>query len=161
MALKVFNGVPVADAKLLLNKMNSTAQKVQLGSVLQSQRGALRCTYDFAVNGGAVGTVNLKDPDGNDATLPISAIVTQVYIDEVTNVTSGGAATVSVGANTTTDLLAATAIASFSGIIAGVPVGTAATMVKLTAARTLTASIATAALTAGKLNIFVEYVVST
>jgi hypothetical protein len=160
MALKVFNDVPVADAKLYLNKMNSTAQKIQLGSVLQNQRGALRATYDFAVQGGGIGTVNLKDADGNDATLPDKAIVTQVYVDEVTNVTSGGSPTIAFGANTTTDLLGATAIASFTGIIAGVPTGTAATMVKLTAARTLTATIATATVTAGKLNVFVEYVVS-
>lgn len=160
MAIKVLNGVPVADTKNLLNKMNSTAQKIRLGSMLEGQRGVLRATYNFAVQGGAVGTVNLKDSDGNDATLPIGAIVTQVYIDEVTNVTSGGSATIALGANTTTDLIGATAIASFSGIIAGTPTGSAASMVKLTAARTLTATIGTAAITAGKLNVFVEYVVS-
>lgn len=161
MALKVLNGVAIAGAKDLLNKMNSTAQLLRLGSLIEGQQGALRATYDFAVQGGAIGTVNLKDSDGNDATLPIGAIITQVYIDEVTNVTSGGSATIAFGANTTTDLIGATAIASFTGIIAGTPTGTAATMVKLTAARTLTATIGTAAVTAGKLNVFVEYVVST
>jgi hypothetical protein len=44
--------------------------------------------------------------------------------------------------------------------VAGIPVGTAATSVKLTAERTLTVSIATAALTAGKFVALVEYTVS-
>lgn len=160
MALKGFNGVSPANTKNLLQKMNSTAQLVRLGSILQGQVGVIRCTYDFAIQGGAIGTVNLRDPDNALATLPDKAIITQVFIDEVTNVTSGGSATIALGANTTTDLLGATAIASFTGVIAGVPTGTAATMVKLTAARTLTATIGTAAITAGKLNVFVQYVVS-
>ncbi|MFN9974319.1 MAG: hypothetical protein ACK58T_30930 [Phycisphaerae bacterium] len=160
MALRVRNGVSEANAKNLLNKMNSTAQLVRLGSHLQGQRGTLRATYDFAIQGGAIGTVNLRDSDNQLATLPDKAIVLQVYIDEVTNVTSGGSATIAVGLNTTTDLLGATAIASFTGIIAGVPTGTAATMVKATAARTITATIGTAAVTAGKLNVFIDYVIS-
>lgn len=161
MALKTLNDTVAADMKILLNKMNSTAQKIRLGTLLEGQKGCLRCTYDFAVQGGAVGTVDLVDPDGNDATLPDNAIITRVFIDEVTNVTSGGAATIAIGANTTTDLLGATAIASFTGIIAGVPDDAVGNMVKLTADRTLTATIATAAVTAGKLEIFVEYVLST
>lgn len=161
MALKVLNDNPIADTKILLNKMNSTAQKIRLGDLIEGQQGCLRATYDFSVLGGAVGTVNLLDPSGNAATLPDKAIVTQVYIDEVTNVTSGGSATIAIGLNTTTDLIGATAIASFTGIIAGTPTGTAATMVKATAARTITATIGTAAVTAGKLEVFIEYVVST
>lgn len=131
-----------------------------LGSLVNKKRGCLKCSWDFSVQGGAVGTVNLLDDDGNPAVLPINAIITQVYTDEVTNVTTSASGTLSLGANTTTDLLGATAAATFAGIQAGVPVGTAATMVKCTAARNLTASIATGALTAGKLNVFVEFVIS-
>jgi hypothetical protein len=54
------------------------------------------------------------------------------------------------------DLLAATAIAGFSGITAGIPVGTAATAVKATVDSKVVATIAVAALTAGKLNVYLE-----
>ena len=49
---------------------------------------------------------------------------------------------------------------TLSGVVAGIPVGTAATAIKLTAERTLSVAIATAALTAGKFIVHVEYVVS-
>lgn len=131
-----------------------------LGADLNQKRGVLKCVWDFAVNGGAVGTIYLNDADGNPAILPSAAIITQVYTDEVTNVTTSASGTLSIGANTTVDLLAATAAATFSGVQAGIPVGTAATMVKLTAQRQIAVAIATGALTAGKLNIFVEFVLS-
>ena len=84
----------------------------------------------------------------------------QATFDVITTPTSGGSPTIAFGANTTTDLKAATAIATYTGILAGVPVGTAATAVKTTAERTLTATIATATVTAGKIHFWVQYYVS-
>lgn len=158
MAIRALNGNAPADAKLLLNKMNSTAQKVRLGDYIANQRGVVKGIYSFAVQGGAVTSVNLKDENGRDIVLPSGAIITQVFIDEVSNVTGGAGSTIAIGANTTTDLIGATAIASFTGIIAGIPTGTAANMVKLTADRTLTATIGTDPVTAGVLHVYVEFV---
>lgn len=129
-----------------------------LGSDLLHKRQCVKAFYDFADQGGAVGTINLHDEDGNDVVLPLGAIITQVWTDEVTNVTTSASGTLSLGAATTVDLLAATAAATFAGVQAGIPTGTAANMIKLAAAATLTGSIATGALTAGKIAVYVEFV---
>lgn len=119
--------------------------------------------YSFAVQGGAQGAINLLS-DLTDATstiaIPDNAIITRVLIDSITDPTSGGSATVAIDSEGAGDLLAALAIASFTGLVDGIPVNSAATSVKMTAARTLTATVATADLTAGIFNVFVEYVVS-
>lgn len=131
-----------------------------LAQVAHQAKGVLKCVYSFAIQGGAVSTIKLLDDQGNAAILPSKAIITGVYCDFYTAFTSGGSATVALGANTTVDLLAATAVASCTGLVAGIPVSTAATSVKLTAQRQIAMTIAVAALTAGLANIFVEYVYS-
>lgn len=159
MAIRKINGIEAADKKNLLNKMNSTAQLIRMGTALEGQVGCARAFYDFSVVGGAVSTINLRDEEGNAIALPNKAIITSVFIDVVTAMTSaGGAGTISLGANTTTDLRAAVDADTLSGISAGIPVGTAATAVKLTAERNLTVSIATEALTAGKFMAVVYWV---
>jgi hypothetical protein len=140
-----------------LNRMNSTAQAVQLGKLLADQKGCIRATYDYSVQGGVVGDVNLKGSDGLDAVLPSGAVINDVLVDVITQPTSAGSATIAVKAQTSADLVAATAKASFTGLLDGTPVGTAATSIKLTADRTLKATIAVADLTAGKFHVFVEY----
>lgn len=152
--------------KDLLNKMNSMASKVQMGTLLRNRKGTLKGIFDFAARGGAIGTYNLLDEDGNVVALPAGAIITQVYFDIVTAFTStGGTGTIALTANTSGDLLAAvdadTLPLSAGHPGAGIPVGTAATMVKTTADRNLSLAVATAALTAGKIHVFVDYVLST
>lgn len=116
----------------------------------------IKAVYDFAVQGGAISTINLKDLQGDDVKLPAGAIIRQVLIDVVTPLTSGGLATVKLSANSSGDLLGAVAFNSVVALYPGIPVGTAATMVKLTAERSLSLGVAVAALSAGKLNIFIE-----
>lgn len=150
-----------AEQEFAINRMNSVAQKHQLGSLLHKNVNVVVGKYSFAVQGGAVGTVNLLS-DLNDSkstiTIPDNAVIKKVYIDVLTDPTSGGSATVAVRLQSAGDLKGATAIASFTGIMDGVPAGAAANMIKLSADRTLQATIATAALTAGKFNVYVEYV---
>lgn len=155
------NRVEFIGLKDTMNLVNPHGGVVRQGdfTCLQSKQ-VLRGLYDFSVLGGAVGAIKLKDEDGTDLIIPSKAIVTSVYIDVLTAPTSGGAATIAFGANTTTDFKAATAIASYTGIVAGIPVGTAATAVKMTADRNITATIATAALTAGKIYVLCEYIMS-
>lgn len=142
------------------NSVNSRIDGVKAGDIMIREIRSLMATYDFSVLGGAVGSVNLKDANGMDAKLPENAIILDSLIDVITAPTSGGSATIAFTAQSAGDLKAATAIASYTGLVAGVPVGTAATSIKMTADRTLTATIATAALTAGKINVYVEYVYS-
>lgn len=146
--------------KFLLNTNWPVGFKVRLGSELAKTKNVLKAQFDFSVLGGAQGSVTLKDEDGADATLPSGAIITRVWIDSITDPTSGGAATVALSSEGAADLLAATAIAGITGIIEGLPDGTAAQMIKLTAAREIVAVIATADLTAGKFNVFIEFVLS-
>src|SRR5687768_17258750 len=61
-----------------------------------------RAYYDFATDGGAVGAINLRGDQ-----IPSGAVVLDTIIDVKTVVTSGGAATVSLGLNTATDVRAA------------------------------------------------------
>jgi hypothetical protein len=93
MAINKRNGVEAADVKLLLNKMNSVASKVRLGSLVDGQKGSVKAKYDFTVQGGAVGAVNLLDEEGNVAKLPDNAIITNCIIDVVTAPTSASTPT--------------------------------------------------------------------
>lgn len=116
--------------------------------------GEVKATYDFAVHGGAVGDIPL------DLDLPPNAVVYDGLVDVITAPTSGGAATVALKIEGAADLLAATAISSVTGQLDTVPNGAAANAVKTTDTRTLTVTVATAALTAGKMNIFLKYYLS-
>lgn len=120
-------------------------------------------TYDFATLGGAVGSITLTQHDGP---LPDDFIIQNAFIDVITPLASGGAAT---GALTTGqsagDLVAATVVAgapwSTTGQKITIPLlGTIATWIKTTDERDPTLVIATAALTAGAFNVFLEGYVS-
>jgi len=123
-------------------------------SGLEKQMKVAKFVYDFANDGGAVGAVVVganKIPDN------AQVVRGMVHVD--TAVLSDGSATVALGLETATDILAATAKASLTlaAKLDTVPVGTAATAVKTTAARGLTVTVGTAALTAGKITVFLEY----
>jgi len=109
--------------------------------------------YDFAVNGGAVGTVNLP------VAIPVGSIIRHVYIDVITTLTSAGSATVALGIVAAGDTRAATAIASLTAgsLLDGIPDGTASTMLRTTAASGLIVTIAVADLTAGQFRVVVDY----
>jgi hypothetical protein len=160
MAIRRRNGEPAADVKLLLNKMNSTAQKIRLGSLLDGQKGCAKGKYSFAVQGGAVGSVDLLDEEGNAVKIPDNAIVTNAIIDVVTAPTSASTPTVAVSLVDAGDLKTATAIASFTGIIQGTPANTVGTAIKTDGEKTLTATIAGTTLTDGLFYVHLDYVVS-
>lgn len=118
-------------------------------------RRIARATYDFSVDGGAVGDIALG------VTIPDNAIITNVIIDIITGMTSaGGSGTIALKSEGAGDLLAAVDADTLSGLVAGIPVGTAATSIKMTDDRELTATVAVEDLTAGKFVVFVEYMLS-
>ena len=108
-----------------------------------------RATWDFAVQGGATGTIVLP------TVIPANTVVFGGLFHVITTF-AGATNTVAIGLNTTTDLLAATAIATYGtiGVHAVTPVFTAASAFVLTADRQLTLTLATAAVTAGKMTIY-------
>lgn len=131
------------------------------GKELHRTKNLVKAVWDFAVQGGATGTLNLKDDLGNEITLPSGAILKDGVIDVLTAMSSaGGAGTIALGCNTTTDLKGAVDADTLSGRVAIIPVGTAATAVKLTADRKVQLTIGTEALIGGKIAVYIEYYAS-
>ena len=116
--------------------------------VIDNLGGCARDIYDFSIHGGAVGTLTLP------LAIPDNAIITECIVDVLADPARGGAATIALGLNTTTDLLAATAIASGTGVVVAKD---SAAAFKLTAERNLQLTIATAALTAGRLAVYLKW----
>jgi hypothetical protein len=117
--------------------------------------------YDFAVDGGAIGTLVLRGGGAAGGSIPNGAVILGGYIEIDTLFTTGSGATMALQANAANDLQTATIVSgapySTTGIKAITPVFTAATAIKATAARQLTAVIATGTITAGKGRVVVFY----
>lgn len=144
-----------------LNRASPGAmQKHALGTrVVADQVRLVTATYDFAINGGAIGTFNLLNPDTRQPVrLPKGAIIIDCIIDVLTAGTTSASGTMALTSQGAGDIKAALAAASYTGRVACIPVGTAATAIKLTADRTLTYTIATGALTNGKWDVKIQYI---
>ncbi len=115
--------------------------------------------YDFAVDGGGVGTITLRSdgPDsiGND--IPAGAVIMGGYV-EVDTAALSATGTIAVQVEAAGDLVAAVGQAGWTvGRKSLIPVFTGATSVKTTARRSMAIVIATAAFTAGKFRVVVFY----
>lgn len=136
-----------------------------------------RATYD--VSGGDSGTTTAH---GLGVTIPDNAVVVAAWYDVITTFTDGASdtATIALHLQSAGDLKAAISVAAAGdvwdagehGLLPGnfaldgnaltaiqMAAAKAASFIKLTADRQLTATVAVAALTAGKMNVFVAYVV--
>lgn len=119
---------------------------------------SVRARYDFAVDGGAVGDIDLT----KTAAIPANSVILGGFVEVDVVPTSGGAATIAIKVEGAADIVAAAAISgapwSTTGRKSVVPVFTGATSVKTTAARKIQATVATAALTAGTFDVVLVYV---
>lgn len=118
--------------------------------------------YDFAVDGGAVGQITLRSGSVLGAGVPSGAVITGGYLEVDTVPTSGGAATLGVDLEGTSDIVLAVVISgapwSSTGRKSVIPAGTGATSVKTTTAtRSIKAAVGVAALTAGKFRVVLFY----
>lgn len=131
----------------LPGKPASTAG-IKLGDVLDglSQSATDKTVYDFTVLGGAVGAITLP------LLLKAGTIVTRIWTDETVTLTSGGSATLALSSGATA-LVSAAAFTGFAGTTAHNP----SAPTKIAADSYLTLTVAVAALTAGQLRVFVEY----
>jgi hypothetical protein len=153
---------PLSEVEFVLDNSGPGAS-VRLGTQLADKTlHALRAQYSFAASGGAKSAISLLDVDGKPAIVPANAIVTDCMIDVVTAPTATAAAAVSFGLASAADLKVLQVATSTyaSGRVACIPVGSAATSIKVTSDTTATMTIATFPLTAGKLNLWLWYVVS-
>jgi len=128
----------------------------QLGAL---QPKTLCFLYDFAALGGATGSLILTDQAGAGQSLPDNAVITEVVIEGITDLTSGGSATVALGYTGQTDaFLSAAAKTAANWNTNNVTVGTATAAVgKTGSAVAVLATVATADLTAGKFQVWVTY----
>jgi hypothetical protein len=129
--------------------------RVGAGGVRSARKTAVGL-YDFAIEGGAVGDITLRGD-----TIPSGAVIIDSLIKVETALTSGGAATVAIKAESAADINAADAISGAPWSTTGSKRGdlTATTApVTTTAARALVATVAVEALTAGKFTVVVTYV---
>lgn len=112
--------------------------------------------YDFAVHGGAVGFISLKNPAN---ALPSGAVVTAAHYVVLTAFTSGGSATVALGdAASGARYKSATAFDN-SAYTANTPAALSSGIPALVSSANIAnvgITVATAALTAGKMRIVVE-----
>jgi hypothetical protein len=121
-------------------------------------RGAktVRAVYDFAVDGGAVGTIPLL----GSTDIPNGALVMGGYM-EVHTIVAGAGATAAVQCQAANDIISAAAVSgapwSTTGLKAVVPLYTATTMIRLTAARDISLVITAAVLTAGRFSVVLFY----
>lgn len=118
----------------------------------------VRAYYDFAAQGGAstAGVLSLSQ------SIPANAIITKSLIDVITAPTSGGPATISLSLKSFGDIMADTAVTAVpSGFsILRQSGSTFVNVFKTSAASTVTMSIRTGALTAGKFAVFIDYMIS-
>lgn len=111
--------------------------------------------YDFAADGGAVGTITLRG--SGHAPIPNGSIILAGCVEVLTAVASA-TGTVALTAESAADILAATGAAGLTlGVKSVIPAGTGATAVKTTADRSPSMAIATAPLTAGKFRLRLLY----
>jgi hypothetical protein len=119
-----------------------------------SQAGRVKIArwyYDFATDGGAVSTITLRGDE-----IPTNSVVLDARVDVTTAVTSGGTPTVSLDLNGAADLRAAATLAT-APALSTTGVKALLNTVKTTDSRDVTATIATAALTAGAFSVIVTY----
>ena len=149
---KLSRGGPVVDADLAGNM--DLIDAAYSGGIRVA-----RAKYDFDVDAGAISTIT---PATNE-TIPDNAIIIGGTINSTTAVTSAGAATISVGTSAgsgTASLIGLTAVASYSIDATLNSVATFAAPVKMTAAGSITLTVAVADLTAGVIEVNVMYFVA-
>jgi hypothetical protein len=143
-----------------------------VGAETNSAQPVRQVKLKFDATGGkAVGTYTLVDADtGAAVTLPVGAIITRSFYEVQTTFTTAGsdAGTIALGITGSANAIKAAVAVSDgadpydAGYVEGIQVGTAATFAAKNAstAKSFIATVATQALTAGKLVLVVEYVVT-
>lgn len=125
---------------------------------IQKSHRVAKATYDFTVVGGAVATIQLPGAD----ILPLGAIVKSVTADNLTTFTSGGSATLTVtagGVTLTTAQAYGSAPLNTAPATGTFTLASSATAIKATSSAPIAVVIGTAALTAGKVDIYIQYII--
>lgn len=152
-----------AEEEFALNRLNAVARKHSLGTLVHKSRNVAVGKYSYAVQGGAVGNIILLDDlavASSYTTIPDNAVIQNVWVDVLTQPTGSSLSDIRVELVNDADLKAGLSIGSFTGILQGIPdTATVSDWIKLTADKQLNIQVAApSALTAGKFNVYVEYI---
>lgn len=132
----------------------------KIGPAFTNGEEQVTAVYDFAVDGGATGVLDVFEA-GSDI------VITHFHAYVLTAATSGGSATVKVGTSGDDDLFMTTtqgAVANLTAAAAFMPLAVEGTPnalplpVKLASGSKVVMTIGTAALTAGKVKFVIKYV---
>lgn len=157
------------DQEFILNQSVASSPRARLGTLLTRTKNLLVAKYSYAVQGGSTTAAislltDLKDTRSY-AKLPDNATITNVWIETLTAPVSTASSTITLTSQTSGDLKneAAKALFVAGNYLQGTPTGATTTFIKLSADRTIQARIGpltagTAPLTAGKFNVYIEYV---
>lgn len=150
----------------LVARANTTDPLPGIGTQINQTVNRIKCIWDFAVLGGAISSISLLDDQGNTAILPKGAVITSSLAYVIT-APVGASGTIAFKVLNTADIMAATAITSLTiGVLwqgkQTLP-GAAASFTTLVGPITSAAgspvqiTIATTAMTAGKIALFLDY----
>ena len=148
-----------------LNRSSKLAADIQLGVNLRdAQQFGTKAQWSYAVSGGAANSdISLLDSEGRPVKLPAGAVITNCLIDVVTQPTSAtSSGKLAFSSKAVADLKASSFVAAYTTTLplACIPTGTQATMIKLSSEGTLKVRTGSEALTGGKINIWVQYVLA-
>lgn len=158
--------VPSSDMGYTFDRLSGVpaARKYNLGTVLREAHNQAVCVYDYSTSGGAVSTITLKDTGlVNSCTLPGNAVILNGFIEVYTDLSTTGIPSVSFGTTGTVNNLKTSAAASTITSAARLQLipdwATIADSVKLGDSATygVTMTVTSAALTRGKLRVFLNY----
>lgn len=147
--------VPTAATAFQLDRwLGPAAFNNKLGTKLRQAHNTAVGVYDFAnFNTGVNGSY------GVGITLPDNAIIRRAFFDVITAPQPANLK-IEFTAQTTGDLKASTAAGSWTGIVDGELNDSIAEYVKLTADRTVVATLLDSTATAGKIKVYIDYVLS-
>lgn len=155
----VLANIDTNDAYRMDNFMGGVASEVQLGTLVNRTKNLQTAEFD-ATGGKNIGSYTL------DIKLPDNAVVTNSWYDVITTFTSSSSdAIMSIKSASANDIVAAKAISHedavwAAGIHSGIQTGSTSTFIKMASVTDVVLMVATQSLTAGKLVLFTEYVIS-
>ena len=148
------NGTAVTATAAELNLLDASNTEPSDSAWAAVTRWA-KVEYDFATDGGAVSTIDLG------VTIPDNAIALSCIVEKISAFTSGGAATVGLKIEGSGDVINASTAFNNAQYTAAIAPATAlaSAQFKTTAARNVSLEVGAHALTAGKYNFHIEYLV--
>lgn len=146
-------GASLATGAVLIGNAAGKAFPINAGTNGNGLLHIAKATYDFSTLGGAIGAIPLG------VTIPANSTIIRSWIYTVTQV-AGATSTVALSCANANDIFSAAAMTSITAgtLTEGVSTGAASAFKPVTTACAITATVATAALTAGKFNVYTEYV---